>query len=98
MTITKNFGGEIVPLTEDELAEYNAMQQAWVDGADERFAAVLREDRNKLLDDSDWTQMNDSPLNNEDKIAWATYRTALRDLTTHANWPNLNEEDWPTKP
>lgn len=98
MTLTKNFGGEILPLTEEELAEVTAMQQAWADGANDRAAAVLREDRNKLLDDSDWTQMNDSPLKNEDKIAWATYRTALRDITTHDNWPNLEDADWPTKP
>jgi len=25
-------------------------------------------------------------------------RQALRDITTHANWPNLSEADWPTKP
>lgn len=98
MTLTKNVDGEEVPLTEEDLAEITAIQQTWADGANDRAAAVLREDRNKLLADSDWTQFNDSPLNNEDKIAWATYRTALRDLPTHANWPNLNDEDWPTKP
>jgi len=27
-----------------------------------------------------------------------TYRQALRDITTHSNWPNLEEGDWPTKP
>ena len=26
------------------------------------------------------------------------YRQALRDITTHSNWPNLNPEDWPVKP
>jgi len=26
------------------------------------------------------------------------YRQALRDITTHANWPDLGEADWPTKP
>jgi hypothetical protein len=26
------------------------------------------------------------------------YRQALRDITSHANWPYLDEADWPTKP
>jgi len=26
------------------------------------------------------------------------YRQALRDITTHPNWPNLEESDWPVKP
>jgi hypothetical protein len=28
----------------------------------------------------------------------AAYRQALRDITTHANFPNLTEEDYPVKP
>jgi len=26
------------------------------------------------------------------------YRQALRDITSHANWPHLEDADWPTKP
>lgn len=26
------------------------------------------------------------------------YRQALRDITDHANFPNLSDSDWPTKP
>ena len=33
--------------------------------------------RNAKLNQSDWTQLPDSPTNKE---AWATYRQALRDL------------------
>lgn len=54
--------------------------------------------RNNLLTDSDWTQMNDSPLTNEDKTAWATYRQELRDISDLAAWPNLEDADWPVKP
>lgn len=61
-------------------------------------AASKRDTRNQLLTDSDWTQMPDSPLTDEAKALWVTYRTALRDLTAHENWPSLNEEDWPVKP
>jgi hypothetical protein len=30
--------------------------------------------------------------------AQAIYRQALRDITSHSNWPHLSDEDWPTKP
>jgi hypothetical protein len=65
---------------------------------DEMAASINRAKRNQLLADSDWTQMNDSPLTDEAKTSWAAYRTALRDLTTHDNWPYLQDADWPTKP
>lgn len=40
----------------------------------------LRQDRNRLLQVSDWTVMPDSPLTEEEKQPWKTYRQALRDL------------------
>ena len=50
---------------------------------------VIRAERNKLLADCDWTQLPDASA---DAAAWATYRQALRDITTQANpfaivWP-----------
>ena len=61
--------------------------------------------RDKLLIESDWTQGNDSPLSDDAKAEWATYRQALRDITAHANFPDIqgsdmegNGSDWPTKP
>jgi hypothetical protein len=50
---------------------------------------VIRAERNKLLAESDWTQLPDAPV---DAAAWASYRQALRDITTEANpfaviWP-----------
>ena len=87
-----------VPLTSEEEAARDAEEQAWADGANDRAAAANRAKRNQLLADSDWTQMNDSPLTDEAKTAWALHRTALRDLTAHTNWPNLEDADWPTEP
>ena len=51
---------------------------------------VVRAERNKLLAECDWTQLPDAPV---DAIAWATYRQALRDITTQADpfniiWPD----------
>ena len=54
--------------------------------------------RSALLYGSDWTQMPDSPLSDSKKAEWATFRQALRDITSHSNWPNLEEADWPTQP
>jgi len=50
---------------------------------------IIRAERNRLLVASDWTQLPDAPV---DAAAWATYRQALRDITTQANpftivWP-----------
>jgi hypothetical protein len=50
---------------------------------------VIRTQRNQMLKDTDWTQVADAPV---DKAAWATYRQALRDITTQADpfniiWP-----------
>ena len=61
-------------------------------------AELNRNERDALLAASDWTQANDSPLANDKKVEWATYRTALRDLPSHSNWPSLEDSDWPTKP
>jgi hypothetical protein len=44
--------------------------------ADQKWE-FLRLYRDKLLTESDWTQLPDAPV---DKAAWATYRQALRDL------------------
>ena len=76
-------------------AEHEAAYQA---GLDSTVAEGHRITRDKLLADSDWTQMNDSPLANEAKTAWATYRQELRDVTSLEEWPNLSDEDWPVAP
>ena len=76
-------------------AEHEAAYQA---GLDAKTAEGHRTTRNKLLADSDWTQMNDSPLTNEAKTAWATYRQELRDMSDLASWPNIADDDWPVAP
>ena len=76
-------------------AEHEAAYQATLDA---KVAEDNRKTRNDLLVGSDWTQMNDSPLTNEQKTAWATYRQELRDISDLAAWPNLEEADWPVAP
>ena len=45
---------------------------------------ALRIHRNKLLQESDWTVMPDSPLSDSKKDEWKTYRQKLRDITKTA--------------
>ena len=47
-------------------------------------ATEVRNQRNQLLKDSDWTQVADAPV---DKAVWAVYRQALRDITLQAGFP-----------
>lgn len=72
-------------------AEQEAEHKAKMDAAQE---AIVRNDRNQRLADSDWTQIDDSTV--ADKEAWATYRQALRDITSQAGFPWTI--DWPTYP
>jgi len=53
----------------------------------------VRAIRNKLLVESDWTQISDAPV---DKTAWAEYRKALRDITDQNDFPH--SVVWPNKP
>jgi hypothetical protein len=56
----------------------------------------VRAVRDELLMLSDWTQMPDSPLDDNIKDSWATYRITLRDISTQAGFPtNIT---WPTAP
>jgi hypothetical protein len=59
---------------------------------------ITRGMRDNLLANSDWTQMPDSPLNNEEKANWQTYRQELRDLFNNFTYTNLEDVNWPTPP
>lgn len=50
--------------------------------------------RNSYLEETDWWCVSDRTAT----TAELNYRQALRDLPTHANWPFLEESDWPIKP
>lgn len=53
----------------------------------------VRDGRNRLLSQCDWTQVADAPV---DKQAWATYRQALRDITNQPGFPW--DLTWPEPP
>ncbi len=54
----------------------------------------LREQRDKLLFDSDWTQGLDTALDKAKVEEWRTYRQALRDLPS--NTIDAENPTWPT--
>ena len=59
--------------------ESNGMD--WVDSRDDDTVwDHVRTKRNKELAESDWTQLEDSPLTPLQKGLWTTYRTHLRDI------------------
>ena len=60
---------------------------------DAEQAAAMRKQRDEKLAECDWTQVADAPVN---KAAWATYRQALRDVTTQEGFPWTFT--WPSKP
>jgi hypothetical protein len=60
---------------------------------DEWLFERLRIQRDKLLTESDWTQVADAPVN---KQAWAGYRQQLRDLPE--NWTPTETVEFPDIP
>jgi hypothetical protein len=55
----------------------------------------LRRIRDRLLEESDWIMLEDSPFSKEKKKEWKTYRQALRDLPATCV---INSIEWPTPP
>tara|TARA_B100000674_G_scaffold308850_1_gene256546 strand:- start:55 stop:429 length:375 start_codon:yes stop_codon:yes gene_type:complete len=66
---------------------------------------LLREERNRLIAQTDWTQLKDIDLDFIRERDWKNYRQALRDLPAKSN-PKLTESgkldmssiSWPDKP
>ena len=71
--------------------EQEAAYQATLDA---NTATANRATRNAKLAETDFYALSDVTMSSE----MTTYRQALRDLPTHKNWPNLGDDDWPTKP
>ncbi len=72
-------------------AEHETAYQA---GLDAKVAEGVRTKRDGLMAATDYFALTDVTMD----AAMTTYRQALRDVTSHANFPNLDDADWPTKP
>ena len=82
--------GELVPLTEAEIAEVEALRAAAPSQEEIKWARV-RMIRNEKLKLTDWRASSDLTLSDE----WKTYRQALRDVPTQTDPDNIT---WPTEP
>jgi len=94
----KVYTRRVTDMTSDERA-------AVVTAANAATATRNRAERNRRLATCDWVVTKALESGGSVPSDWATYRTALRNITAHASWPNLsspdmsgNGGDWPTEP
>ncbi len=91
----KMVDGVSIQLTAEEETARDNEEAAWAAGEDDRALARMREDRNRLLAETDFYALSDVTMSD----AMTTYRQDLRDLpsgkTTKAD---VDGATWPTKP
>jgi len=91
----KQVNNELIELTGSELAELEAKEQAWEDGALDRALDDLRIKRNNLLNETDWWGASDNTMSAEQ----TQYRQDLRDITNGLTTvEEVNAVEFPTKP
>lgn len=71
-----------------------AQEAAYQARHDADLAEFHRMERDILLAATDYFALTDVTMG----ATMTTYRQALRDITSHSNWPNLGADDWPNKP
>jgi len=97
-TPTKLVDGERFVLTKEEIAQRKKEE------AKEKLPAQVlmkvRPERDRLLMESDWTQLPDVGLVEEIKTKWASYRRALRDIPQKIKSGEMVADKvvWPQKP
>jgi len=84
-------GGRIQFTAEEETAR-DAEEEAWSANENNRIAARVREERDRLLAETDYLALSDVTMSS----AWTTYRQALRDIPAQEGFPNTIT--YPTKP
>ena len=91
----KMVNGERIQFTAEEEAARDAEEKAWVDAAPERRMSYLRDERNRLLAETDWMGNSDVTMSAD----WKTYRQALRDITSQTpSDDEMSNIKWPKKP
>ena len=74
----KNVNGVEIELTDAEQTQLENEEAEWENGALDRELNWLRTVRNNILKETDYMGNSDVTMSD----AWATYRQALRDITT----------------
>jgi len=82
----------------NEYAVYNSKEETW--SWDAALVLIdIRRQRDSLLTRSDWTQLGDNTLTDQEKADARDYRTKLRDVTKDIGNPvDAAAIDWPTPP
>ena len=84
-----------IPLSAEEIAQRQADEIAWNNGAFDRSLASLRAKRNSLLAQTDYLALSDNTLS----AAMSSYRQSLRDLTEGLSTvEQVNSVVFPDKP
>jgi hypothetical protein len=87
--------GVKVILSDAEIAQRQAEEIAWNNGAFDRSLASLRAKRNSLLAQTDYLALSDNTLS----AAMSSYRQSLRDLTEGLSTvEQVNSVVFPVKP
>ena len=87
--------GVQIELTTQEIAQRQADEIAWNNGAFDRSLASLRAKRNALLAATDYLALSDNTLS----AAMSSYRQSLRDITEGLSTvEQVNSVVFPTKP
>ena len=95
MTRFHNINGNRVQFTQAEETARDAEEQAWKAGAFDRAIARLREDRTRLLSQTDFYALGDVSMSQD----MTNYRQALRDLTEGLTAvEEVQAVTFPTKP
>ena len=95
----KLVNGIQVPLTPEEIAQRQAEEIAWNNGAFDRAMADLRQKRDALLKASDWEVIMAKEKGTTLSAGFKTYRQALRDITENLiTVEQVQAVEFPTKP
>lgn len=87
--------GVKITLTDTEVTAREAEEKIWSDKASARRMVKLRQERDWLLQKTDYMGNQDYSITD----AWKTYRQALRDITSQTPSDDaLSNINWPTKP
>lgn len=81
--IIENYSDSLIETIPDEEIHSN-----------EKLLENIIVERNRLLTETDWTQLPDIPEST--KLLWQPYRQELRDITTQTGFPE--NVVWPTPP
>jgi hypothetical protein len=95
-TFTTSSGEKLVNIPFGYFKEVeNWTEEQFLEAYKPQQLETIRQERNKLLQTSDWTQLPDVRLTSEKLSEWSIYRQLLRDITTQEDPYNIS---WPSIP